>query len=246
MRWLCFLLTVSGLPLAAQTATPLTRAAETITQDDVMRRVGLIAADSMMGRGTPSPGLERAAEYVAAEFQRVGLRPAGEKGTYLQRFGVTRWTIDTGRSVVELRADEARSVARVGTDARYVAGTIPRRTVQGSAVLLAGLGDSTTTVGAGVKDLIILLVVDFSKPVSTALNQRIVDLARAGPKAVVILSNRDSTTFAQRLSVGGRPRLTRDLEPVTDEGAPVVEVHERALARVLAAAGIDPAQLRQL
>jgi hypothetical protein len=246
MRWLCFLLTVTGLPLAAQGPTPLSRAAETITEDDVMRRVRTIAADSMMGRATPSPGLERTAEYVAAEFQRAGLRPTGEKGSYLQRFGVTRWTIDTSRSAVELVADGVRSVARVGTDARYVRGTIPSQPVQGSVVLLFRRDTSATTGPDDVKDRIVLLVVDFTKPVSPALNQKIVDLAQAGPKAVVILSNRDSVTFAQRLSAVARPRLTRDLEAPTNEGAPVVEVHERALAPVLAAAGIQPDHLRRL
>ncbi len=246
MRWLCLLLTVTGLPLAAQTATPLSRAAETITEQDVMRRVGLIAADSMMGRGTPSPGLERTAEYVAREFQRGGLIPAGEKGTYLQRFGVSRWTIDTGHSAVELVADGVRTVARVGTDARYVLGAIPRGPIQASVVLLFKRDTSATTGPDEVKDRIVLLVIDFTKPVSPALNQKIVDLARAGPKAVVILSNRDSVTFAQRLSAAARPRLTRDLEALTDQGAPVVEVHERALAPVLAAAGIRPDHLRRL
>ncbi|MEO8089276.1 MAG: M20/M25/M40 family metallo-hydrolase [Gemmatimonadales bacterium] len=245
MRWLCLLLILTGRPLAAQTATPLSRAAETITEDDVMRRVGIIAADSMMGRGTPSPGLERTAEYVAAEFERAGLRPAGENGSYLQRFGVTRWTLDTGRSFVEIRANGERQVARVGTDARYVLGTIPGQPVQGSTVLLAGLDLPTASVGAGVKDLIVLLVVDFSRPVPPTLNERIVDLARAGPKAVVILSNRDSVTFARRLSAASRPRLTRDLDQLTSEGAPVVEVQERSLTAVLAAAGIDPSQLRR-
>ena len=56
----------------------------------------------MMGRDTPSPGLERAAEYVIEEFQRLGLRPAGEHGTYVQRFGVSRWTVDTAASSLEL------------------------------------------------------------------------------------------------------------------------------------------------
>ena len=246
MPWLLLLLTFTGLPLAAQSHAPLSRAAATITERDVMRRVGVIAADSMLGRATPSPGLERTAEYVAAEFQRAGLRPAGEKGTYLQRFGVTRWTIDTVRSAVELVVDGVRGVARVGTDARYVLGTIPSQPVQGSVVLLFRGDTSAITEAAGVKDRIVLLVVDFTKPVSPALNQKIVDLARAGPKAVVILSNRDSVTFAQRLSAAARPRLTRDLEALADDGAPVVEVHERALAPVLAAADIDPAQLRRL
>jgi len=246
MPWLLLLLTCTGLPLAAQTVAPLSRAAATITEGDVMRRIGAIAADSMLGRATPSPGLERTAEYVASEFQRAGLRPAGEKGSYLQRFAVTRWTIDTSRSVVELAANNRVGVARLGTDARYVRGTIPSRPVQGSVVLLAGPDTSTATGGVDVKDRIVLLLVDFSKPLSSAVNQKIVDLTLAGPKAVVVLSNRDSASFAHRLASAARPRLTRDQEPDSDKGAPVVEVHERALGPVLAAAGIDPVRLRRL
>lgn len=245
MPWLWLLLTCTSFPLAAQTLAPLTRAAATITEGDVMRRVGAIAADSMLGRGTPSPGLERTAEYVASEFQRAGLRPAGEKGSYLQRFAVTRWTIDT-RSVVELRANGRLGVARLGTDARYVLGTIPSGPVQGSVILLANPDTATTTRGLDVKDRIVLLVVDFSIPLSAAVNRRIVDLAQAGPRAVVVLSNRDSASFAQRLASAARSRLTRDQDPASVVGAPVVEVHERALGPVLAAAGIDPGGLRRL
>ncbi len=246
MRWLWLPLTLLGIPLAAQTAAPLARAAATITETDVMHRVSAIAADSMLGRATPSPGLERAAEYVASEFQRAGLRPAGDKGSYLQRFAVTRWTIDTSRSVVELAAGGRRGAARLGRDARYVLGTIPSRPVQGSVFLLTALDAATASIAADVKNRIVLLALDFSKPLSPALNQKIVDLARAGPQAVLVLSNRDSVTFAERLAAAARPRLTRDQDSLSDQGAPVIEVHERGLARVLAAAGIDPSRLRLL
>src|SRR5689334_17224322 len=41
-----------------------------------------IADDSMMGREPGSPGNWKAAAYVAAAFRRLGLRPAGDSGTY--------------------------------------------------------------------------------------------------------------------------------------------------------------------
>ena len=47
----------AGTPLAAQ-ARDLKKAAASITAKDVSRRIHLIADDSMMGRDTPSPGLE--------------------------------------------------------------------------------------------------------------------------------------------------------------------------------------------
>ena len=77
-------------------------AVESIGSADMAARVGILSDDSMMGRDTPSAGLERAAAYVIGEFQRLGLRPAGENGTYLQRFGVTRWDLDTAVSRIRL------------------------------------------------------------------------------------------------------------------------------------------------
>ena len=62
------------------------RAAATITAADVARRIGIIADDSMLGRDTPSRGLELTAHYVADQFRRFGLRPAGEDGGWLQRY----------------------------------------------------------------------------------------------------------------------------------------------------------------
>ncbi|MBL8986028.1 MAG: peptidase M28, partial [Gemmatimonadetes bacterium] len=46
------------------------RAAATITEADIKRRIGIIAHDSMGGRDTPSPGLESTARYLAREFER--------------------------------------------------------------------------------------------------------------------------------------------------------------------------------
>lgn len=44
-----------------------------------------LSSDAMEGRDTGSPGHERAAVYAAERFQRAGLRPAGDDGTFFQR-----------------------------------------------------------------------------------------------------------------------------------------------------------------
>ena len=62
------------------------RGLETITPADVKKRIEIIADDSMGGRDTPSPGLEATARYIAAEFQRAGLSPAGDRGSFIQRY----------------------------------------------------------------------------------------------------------------------------------------------------------------
>jgi hypothetical protein len=204
-----------------------------------MRRVSIVADDSMMGRDTPSRGLELTAHYVATEFRRAGLRPAGDRGGYIQRFGLTRWVVDTATSAVTLESGQVRATARVGTDARYIEGPIPAVPIRGEVVLL---GESSAP--GELSDRIVVLVADLNRAPTSTLNQRVLQLASSGAKAVLVLSNRDSIVFADRLRLSGRIRITRDFAPESGAPVPVVELHERAVAQVLADAGIDPVHWR--
>ena len=49
------------------------------------RTTDALSGDDMEGRDTGSPGYDRAAAYVAQRFERAGLAPAGDSGTYFQR-----------------------------------------------------------------------------------------------------------------------------------------------------------------
>ena len=64
------------------------RAAASITPADYLRKIGVIAHDSMGGRDTPSPGLEMTAAWIAGEFERLGLTPGGDDGSYIQRYAI--------------------------------------------------------------------------------------------------------------------------------------------------------------
>jgi hypothetical protein len=88
--------------LAAQTPASLQKAAESITKEDVARHVGLIADDSMQGRGTPSRGLELTAQYVAEQFQKLGLKPGGDNGSWIQRFPLPRDSSVTAPNTVSI------------------------------------------------------------------------------------------------------------------------------------------------
>jgi hypothetical protein len=86
IRSLTIALSVITLVGCARAGT-LARTGETssdITEADLRHRLFLIADDSMMGRETGSEGAYKATEYIAAEFRRLGLEPAGENGTYFQ------------------------------------------------------------------------------------------------------------------------------------------------------------------
>src|SRR5215831_11504040 len=53
-----------------------------ITANALKADVSFLASDALQGRGTPSPGLEVAAEFIAAQFRRAGLEPAGDDGYF--------------------------------------------------------------------------------------------------------------------------------------------------------------------
>ena len=55
-----------------------------ITANDLRTRLYQFADDSMMGRRIGEPGNFKGTEYIAAEFKRMGLKPAGDSGTYFQ------------------------------------------------------------------------------------------------------------------------------------------------------------------
>src|SRR2546423_3406848 len=101
MRYrLILLLTVLPVPVAAQRQRPAARGAAAITTEDVRRRIGIIAADSMLGRATPSPQLDQVAAYVAGEFPRFGLKPGGGSGTYLQRYPPQGQRLEPGHASI--------------------------------------------------------------------------------------------------------------------------------------------------
>lgn len=60
---------------------------EIITADALLEQVRILASPSMTGRGVGTPGIERAAEYIAREFRAAGLKPGGTDG-YRQTFEV--------------------------------------------------------------------------------------------------------------------------------------------------------------
>ena len=53
-----------------------------ISADSMKGHLSFIASDLLEGRNTPSPGLDIAASYIAAQFRRAGLEPVGDDGYY--------------------------------------------------------------------------------------------------------------------------------------------------------------------
>jgi hypothetical protein len=205
------------------------------------RRIEIIAADSMLGRATPSLGLDRAVAYVIGEFRRLGLRPGVGSG-YEQWWGLSRWIPDSAASVVRLSSGGKETEPKLGQDVRYVAGAMTGQEIAGDVVLLTGPLTPAAVADARLKGRIVVVPVDYDRALAADLGERVDELA-ARARAVLLLSNRDSAMFARRLASAASPRSAPDFR-LRREGAPVLEVHQRGLGAVLAAAEIDPARVR--
>jgi hypothetical protein len=86
-RSIALALAVLASPAAAQ-ELPRTHAPQpttpAITPADLMTHLYILADDSMMGREAGKRGNVKGTDYVAAQFRRIGLEPAGENGTFFQ------------------------------------------------------------------------------------------------------------------------------------------------------------------
>ena len=81
---LCVCLLVAAAPLAQTGGVrPEWRAAlEEVKAESMRGHLSFLASDALEGRRAPSRGLDIAAEYIAAQFRRAGLEPAGDDGYF--------------------------------------------------------------------------------------------------------------------------------------------------------------------
>src|SRR4029077_12416494 len=121
---LALLRAVLSGPAAAQRQQPAARGATSITMADVQRRIGIIADDSMLGRATPSRQLDAVAAYVAGEFQRFGLKPGGDSGTYFQHYPLEIRRVEPESSIIRITG-RAPGIWRGGQDRLLADGQPP-------------------------------------------------------------------------------------------------------------------------
>ena len=127
----------TSLPGAFSTSTAL-------TPEDLRVRLFAIAHDSMMGRAPGDEGNYKATAYIAAEFARFGLQPAGDNGTWFQTLPFFRRTADR-RDTLSVDG----YAARLGVDYAPAPGVGRSRPVDGVSVVYAGLAsDSSTWIDA--------------------------------------------------------------------------------------------------
>jgi hypothetical protein len=112
------ILTLSVASLSAQQGAPpfkitadVQAALDHISADSLRGHLSFIASDALEGRNTPSRGLDIAAQYIAAQFRRAGLEPAGDDGY----FQTANWLVaERDLDDYELKINDGKEAINVG------------------------------------------------------------------------------------------------------------------------------------
>jgi hypothetical protein len=169
-----FLITLTiSTPLAAQkrNASAATAAAarfgnvEGVSARQMREHLTFIASDELEGRDTPSRGLDIAAMYIAKHLANWGVKPAGDNGSYFQKFPLKRSKIDAK----EMRLELSGQPFVYGED--YFS-TLTRSNVPASSLVYVGHGwvikskGINAYQGIDVKDKIIVVVNSLPKGIT--------------------------------------------------------------------------------
>ncbi|HYW51830.1 MAG TPA: M28 family peptidase [Gemmatimonadaceae bacterium] len=123
-----------------------------ITANDLRTRLYQFADDSMQGRRIGEPGNAKGTDYIAREFKRLGLKPAGDSGTYFQVLPFGPVAFDSAASRLSVRGAALRAkqdwIPMTPSAPMRIAGTA---NVENVPTVFAGQwGDTSVTLDAAL------------------------------------------------------------------------------------------------
>ncbi len=139
MRITRLLLWLLALPALAAAQASRAPQIDSIRQDQLRADLFFLASDAMQGRLTNTPTNGIAADWVLSRFERLGLKPGGQNGSFEHRYQLMTGALQDGNAASIVGAAEA---AR--TDLRLLQEFYPHRfsatgEVEGE-VVFAGFG----------------------------------------------------------------------------------------------------------
>ena len=255
---------------AQRRKTPV-RSPLVITPPMLRPHLRFLSSDELEGRETTKRGQKVAAQYLASEFERIGLAPAGDNGTYLQRFYLYQSKIGDKSSIAMSRGVQRAVTQSLGKDFYFMVGGAD--TVS-APLLFAGYGiDDTARFGysdyqgisaAGKIVLCMAGVPGESNPYGVFsaakskwqnINPTTPSLAKitmarmAGAKGLIIVNDFGNVTIEDQAARRSRSSFSTMLSmrrPRPMEGGfPVVVVSTAMANSLLASSGHTLEQLRQ-
>ncbi len=252
------LLVLAAAPLAAQQPADVARVLGRLDSTTYVAHGKFLADDALEGRAPSTRGGDLAAKYVATQFARLGLEPAGDGGTWFQRFPVVRHAPEP------TLAETAPAAGTLGYKDDYVLWSMRDEPLVDvtAPVVFAGYGITAPEwgwadfEGADVRGkIIVVLVNDPGLRDSTIFRGReltyygrwtykIEEAERQGAAGILLVHTPESATYGWATVVGswGRPQV-RLARPAGSPLAVAGWLTEATARRLLADAGMDLGEL---
>jgi len=122
--------------LSAQDAR---QAARLIQSADLQADIAFLASDDLKGRDAGSAEDHIATDYIAAELLRVGLKPAGDNGTYFQNMEIETAQVDRERTAFTAKIAGVEHAFEFNRDFRWSRQSLHPASACGS-IVFAGYG----------------------------------------------------------------------------------------------------------
>jgi hypothetical protein len=207
-----------------------------------------LASEEMQGRGTMQPGGERAARYIADRFSKLGLKPLGDKNSYLQsvKFKETEFMPETALKV----GDET---FKLGADFAVTPPISGDESASGDLVFIAyGLISSSPKrndlAGVNVSGKIVVMIEGPPKSVSKeawkkaeAQMQIMVNLVKMGAAGFIYVSNGTEKHPYSEMSdyLTRRQIAPADQEEFPDFLPPFLTISNGTAEKLFAASGVS-------
>ena len=146
MRLTLSLAILAGATLIAQTST---FSRYRIDPARYLTHLKTLASDDFEGRGNGTPGLRRAADYIAEQFRRARLDGGGDERGYLQPFDIEE-PLEDGAGTILVRTPETDTPFRIGLHYYPLSASghaTPTSLPSSAAVVFAGYGIAAPGLG---------------------------------------------------------------------------------------------------
>lgn len=141
------LASLSGsLAAVGQNQLPVTKsvnkALDKVSAASYKAHVQYLADDKLLGRKPGTPGYQMAVEYVSAQFKKLGVQPAGENGSYIQRVRLRRAYTQPGATLSLLPPAGTAAALAYGPDFTLYPNPAQASTAVSAPLVFAGMGIS--------------------------------------------------------------------------------------------------------
>jgi hypothetical protein len=137
---------IAGIFATKTLASPATDAADAamseIRAEGIRAGMRFLADDLLEGRGTGTRGHEIAAKYMASQFEEIGLKPAGDNGTYFQIVPFRQGRVDEAKTSLTLVHD--RKEEKLLFRQNYITFADPGRAESSVEAPIVFVGDGVT------------------------------------------------------------------------------------------------------